>query len=67
MNPYGCEVTVAIRTGVIATEEKTFHWRGSESACRRKAMLKIGAVHVVKVVPLDERQYISAYGLNQRM
>lgn len=65
--PYGCAVTVDIRTGAIATRSETFHWRGSEASCRKKAMLKTGAVRISDVELLDEETYIRAYGKNQRM
>lgn len=67
MNAYGCIVTVAVRSSIVLTEDVNFHWRGSEAACRRKAMLKKGAVRIVKVEPLDEARYVRAFGLAQRM
>lgn len=63
----GHEVTVSIRIGMVGTEDRKFHWRGSAASCRRKAMLKIGAVRVVSVEAVTERQWIRVYGLNQRM
>lgn len=63
----GHEVIVTIRTGMVGTEDQQFHWRGSATSCRRRAMLKTGAVRVVQVIPVTEAQWIRAYGLNQRM
>jgi len=61
------DVVVSVRTGMVGTEDRQFHWRGSAASCRRKAMLKTGAVRIVSVAPVTEAQWIRAYGLNQRM
>ncbi|EIP99488.1 hypothetical protein OpiT1DRAFT_04006 [Opitutaceae bacterium TAV1] len=64
---YGCDVEIEIRESAISVSTRQFHWRGTEAACRRKAMLQARAVRVVKVTPLDEETYIRAYGANRRM
>lgn len=61
----GHEVTVRLRIGGgnVATHEKTFHWRGSAASCRRRGMLKTGAIEIVKVVPVSDAEWRRAYGV----
>lgn len=63
---FGWEVVVQIRTGIISSEEKTFHWRGvSAATARARAMLKTGAIAVVGMRQLTERQWQIAYGIGR--
>lgn len=64
---YGCDVEVEVRVGMASTERKQFHFRGTEATCRRRAMMKRGVVRILSITPLGEEDYITAYGLNQRM
>lgn len=66
--PYGWDVTVEKRTGVITSEKVTYHWRGcSEASARKKAMLKTGSLRVVSVEALDQETWFRAYGTPTRM
>jgi hypothetical protein len=52
---------VEIEFGVPRRIEK-FHWRGSEAACRRKAIYKSHYVRVVSTQPINRTQWNRGYG-----
>lgn len=59
----GHEVIVAVRTSNITTEDRKFHYIGSAATARRKGMLKTGAVKIVSITPVTEKQWHRAYGV----
>lgn len=66
--PYGWEVTIDKRVAGKANEQVTYHWRGcSEASARKKAMMKTGAIRVVKVEAVDQETWFRAYGAPGRM
>ncbi len=59
---YGWDVTVQFARCNILYQD-TFHWRGcTETAARRKGMLKTHAQSITAVAPLTEAEWIRAYG-----
>ena len=66
--PWGYDVEIELRVGMVATEVKEFHKQGTEAAVRRWARLKSGFVSVVKMTPYTRKRWNEAYGHgDQRM
>lgn len=63
----GYEVDVAVRASMVMEIRETFHFRGSLSNAKRKAMLKSGAIRIIEARPLTDEQWCRAYGIQQRM
>lgn len=60
--PFGWDLEIEIRTGMVGTETRNVHYRGTEKKARRQALMQRNFVRVVKATPLTEKQWISAYG-----
>jgi hypothetical protein len=49
--PFGYEVVYEARTGMVGTEQRTFHGKGSASVMRRRALFKRSYVKLVELRP----------------
>lgn len=60
--PWGYDVIIEVRKGMVASEEKRFHKQGSESRVRKWAALKTGFIRVVSLDPYTREEWIRVYG-----
>lgn len=64
--PFGWEVDVACLVSIIREEVRTFHYRGcTRRAAERKAMLRPNAKRIIEVRPVNEEDWIRAYGIGR--
>ncbi len=57
--PVGYDVEVLFG---MPPRTETFHWRGTEAACRRKAIFKSHYQRVISVRPITQEQWVRGYG-----
>jgi hypothetical protein len=63
--PFGWEVDVEFAPA-SGKKPQTFHWRGcTERAARTKAILKLHAQRITEVRPVNEEQWMRAYGMGR--
>lgn len=59
---YGCDVLVEIKTGMVGTEKKEVHYKGTEATARRRAIHIKHFSRVLAVRRWTEERYLRCYG-----